>query len=112
MIQAIRRGDIRPCVSPDILDEYADVLTRPKFRFSDLVVTDMLALFRTKGEMHLPRPLITTGPDPSDFIFMARAIAARADDLVTGNRRHFPDPFYGTAKVVNARELLSLITPL
>ena len=26
--------------------------------------------------------------------------------LVTGNRRDFPEPFYGTAAVVNARQLL------
>ena len=37
---------------------------------------------------------------------IACAVAAGAQFLVTGNRRHFPGDRYGTATVVNARQLL------
>ena len=39
-------------------------------------------------------------------MIIACALAARADFIVTGDRRHFPEPSYGPATVVNARELL------
>ena len=45
-------------------------------------------------------------PDPDDTKFIACAVAARAQFLVTGNRRHFPEPSYGAAEVVNARQVL------
>jgi hypothetical protein len=43
-------------------------------------------------------------------MFMARAVAARADFLVTGNNRHFPNASHGSAKLVDARESLERIT--
>jgi predicted nucleic acid-binding protein len=49
-------------------------------------------------------------PDPDDNKFLECAQAAGADYLVTGNKRHFPKR-WGKTKVVNARELLDLISP-
>ncbi len=46
-------------------------------------------------------------PDPDDNIFLECAEEARADYLVTGNKRHFPR-FWEFTKIVNARELLEL----
>jgi predicted nucleic acid-binding protein len=87
------------------------VLNRAKFRFSEATVTELLALIRDRGELPLSPASTHEGPDPGDFMFMACAAAAQADYLVTGNRRHFPDPLYGSARVVNARELLEHIEP-
>jgi predicted nucleic acid-binding protein len=49
-------------------------------------------------------------PDPGDTKFIACAIAAQADVIVTGNERHFPEPHYGPTRVVNAADLLDRIT--
>jgi predicted nucleic acid-binding protein len=57
-----------------------------------------------------PAPLSGMSPDPKDDKFMACALAARADFLVTGNKRDFPLDQLGATKVVSAGELLNLIT--
>jgi predicted nucleic acid-binding protein len=49
-------------------------------------------------------------PDPADTKFLLCAAAAQADFLVTGNKRDFPEARYGSARVVNASELLDRIT--
>jgi predicted nucleic acid-binding protein len=51
-----------------------------------------------------------TSPDPDDDKFIACALAGKADFLVTGNKRHFPQDGLSRARVVNAAELLEFIT--
>jgi predicted nucleic acid-binding protein len=43
-------------------------------------------------------------------MFLSCAFAAKAEFLVTGNKRHFPLSPYGSTYVVSAGELLDLIT--
>ncbi len=53
---------------------------------------------------------VSISPDPADNRFLECAEAAQADYLVTGNKRHFPER-WGKTVVVNARELLEMISP-
>ena len=55
-------------------------------------------------------PIARISPDPGDGKFIACAIAGKADFLVTGNKRHFPQRRQTGAKVVSAGELLEFIT--
>jgi predicted nucleic acid-binding protein len=48
--------------------------------------------------------------DPADNRFIECAEGAKADYLVTGNKRHFPKRWRQTT-VVNARELLEWVVP-
>ena len=48
--------------------------------------------------------------DPDDNIFVECADAARADFLITGNRKHFP-AFWKNTKIVTPREFVSLVAP-
>jgi putative PIN family toxin of toxin-antitoxin system len=111
VIDAVRIGVLRACVSEEIFREYVAVLTRSKLGFLTDEVAALLATIRSLGEFFDPKVVSFTVPDQSGAKFMACAIEAQADYLVTGNRRHFPGPFYGSAQVVNARELLAHITP-
>ena len=49
-------------------------------------------------------------PDPKDDKFLACALAARVDFVVTGNKKDFPNDELGATQVVSAGELLNLIT--
>ena len=51
-----------------------------------------------------------SSPDPGDDKFIACALAGKADFLVTGNKRHFPQTEFRNTRVVNAAELLEFIT--
>jgi len=48
--------------------------------------------------------------DPDDNKFLECADAARADYLVTGNQRHFPE-FWKKTKVISPREFIDIVAP-
>ncbi len=110
ILLAVRQGLVCPCLSEDIIAEYAGVLARPKFAFTPALIASLLATFREKGEMFQPEGCLTRSPDPADTKLLHCAEAAEAEFIVTGNKRHFPDAPYGTIRVVNAGELLDRIT--
>ncbi len=110
VLLAVHQGLVRPCLSADILAEYAGVLARPKFSFAPDHVAALLAVFSEKGDVVQTMVFGTESPDPGDTKILYCAQAAQADFIVTGNKRHFPDAPYGPTRVVNAAELLDRIT--
>ena len=100
---------MRPCFSEEILEEYAGVLARPKFAFSADEVAALLAMFRNRGELIMPKAVTAVSVDPGDTKFLQCAETAQADYLVTGNKRHFPEGSTGVSRVVSAGELLDWI---
>jgi uncharacterized protein len=111
IIGTIQRGILAPCFSEVIFAEYVEVLARSKFGFLTDEVATLLATIRSRGQLFEPDPWPLVVLDRSDAKFMACAMAAQADYLVTGNRRDFPEKSYGSARVVNARELMDFIAP-
>jgi putative PIN family toxin of toxin-antitoxin system len=111
ILLAVRQGLVKPSFSEEILEEYAEVLARPKFAFPPDEIETLIALLRSQGEeAHDPTPLTSGLPDPGDEKFLACAKAAGVDFIVTGNKRHFPPRACGAIRVVNAAELLDRIT--
>lgn len=110
ILLAIHQGLVQPYFSEEILEEYAGVLARPKFAFPGDEIAALLAMFRRQGELIVPKATTAASIDPDDTKFVQCAETARADYLVTGNKRHFPEGIYGAARVVNASELLDRIT--
>jgi len=94
--------------SEPILAEYEAVLSRAKFRISPAKLAESLLLIRMAGKRVLPKRRLHAATDPDDNIFLECAEEARAEYLVTGNKRHFPEAWRDT-RIVNARELLTEI---
>lgn len=92
------------------MQEYAQVLARPKFSFEPDAIAAALAMVRDNGELVVPRTIVRDLPDPDDAKFVHCAETAQAEYLVTGNKRHFPPEACGTVRVVSAGELLDRIT--
>jgi putative PIN family toxin of toxin-antitoxin system len=110
LLLAIRRGFVVPCFSQEISEEYSGVLARPRFDFPQEQIVELMSLIQEAGERVRPDVVQGSSPDPGDDKFVACALAAKADYLVTGNKRHFPvDRIYPT-KLVSAGELLNVIT--
>ena len=109
ILLAIHRGLVRPCVSAEMMQEYAEVLARPKFTFAPDEVAAVIALFRDNGELVAAEGPAPALPDPDDAGFLHCAEAAQAEYLVTGNKRHFPQAACGAVRVVSADELLDRI---
>ena len=110
LVLAINDGLVRTCYSSEILDEYAEVLARPKFGFPADIIAELIDTLRRNGDLIRVKLSIPLSPDPGDDKFLACALAAKADFVATGNKRDFPEPRIEPTKVVSTAELLDLIT--
>jgi uncharacterized protein len=110
ILLAIHQGLLHPCFSEEMLEEYSAVLARPKFAFPPDEIAAVLAMFRQQGELYHPTASLAASVDPGDTKFVQCAEAARADYIVTGNKRHFPESADGVTSIVSAGELLDRIT--
>lgn len=98
------------CVSAEVLAEYREVFSRPKLHH--LVkeeVSYMLALIEREALMVMPTERLTISKHDSDNRFYECADAGRADFIVTGNFKHFTQP-YKTTRIITIRELLEMFT--
>lgn len=92
VVKKMFHGDIIALYDEEIIREYAEVLRRPKFRFSGGTVATLLQAIMTYG---LSVDRINTGEkliDPKDVVFYEVAMTKQDDNayLITGNKKHFP----------------------
>ncbi len=97
-------------VSPPIFEEYREVLARPELRIRQGLRLKLLQLIKSHRYMVNPTGTLQVTTDPADNMFLECADAARADYLVTGNQKHFPN-FWKQTKIVSPREFVSLTAP-
>ena len=110
VLDLVLAGKLQLAASEVILGEYADVLSRPKFGIGVTAVARSMRLIRVAARIVSPQRELKVTSHTADNRFLECADAARADYLVTGNKRHFPKIWRQTS-VVNARELLEWIIP-
>ena len=101
----VLEGVLVPLFNDEILAEYKAVLLRPKFKFPERVVMDLIDAFIVQGiyadRIHSDELF----PDPKDIVFYEVALSKKDAYLVTGNIKHFPqDPI-----VVTPAEMLKII---
>jgi putative PIN family toxin of toxin-antitoxin system len=97
-------------VSDTILAEYEAVLARREFKISKGLQLQLLQLIKNRAQLVRPAYALAVAKDPDDDRFLECADAARADYLITGNRRHFP-PFWKKTKIITSREFINLVAP-
>ena len=98
-------GDITPIYNDEILDEYHNVLTRPKFGFPNTIIDETLEAIKRYGINSSRKESDEQLPDPKDIVFYEVALSVEDSYLVTGNLKHFPKkPF-----VVTPAEMLQII---
>jgi len=101
---------VRLFLSPTILEEYTEVLKRPKFRLDPEAVDSFLRDLMRAATLVRPTRRITAASDEPDNRFLECAQKARADYLVTGNTRHFPAPAFEGTTIVSPAELARIVT--
>lgn len=107
VIDAIATGDIVPLFSKEVLEEYEDVLHRPKFPFRAEHVRRVIDSISERGICVDPSPTGEVLPDMDDLVFYEIVMEKRDDGayLVTGNTRHFPERSY----IVTPAEMMKVI---
>lgn len=107
VMKAISEGILIPLYNEEIMAEYAEVLHRPKFPFTEKRIRPVLASIRAFGLAVDPSPTDEILPDMDDLVFYEVVMEKREDDayLVTGNLRHFPTRSF----IVTPAEMMALI---
>jgi len=109
-LDLVLAGKLQLFASRAILAEYEGVLRRPKFAIPPKLAAKSLRQLRAVARIVELQHELNVTRDDADNRFLECAEAARADYLVTGNKRHFPAAWRQTL-VVNARELAEWVVP-
>lgn len=117
ILDAAERGDFTMCLSMAILGETAHVLTRnrrlqARYQYDHRNVAVFCQRLRvlTEPVTNLPDLTGVVPLDPKDDVIVATAVAAQADDLVTGDRRHLLAlGMYEGIRIVTPRAFLTAV---
>lgn len=96
-------------VSSEILAEYREVLTRPKFKLTQEVIDEWWQIFETVPRLIQVNIDVDFPRDKKDAKFIACAMAAGADFLLTGDRDFTEAEMLGNTKVISLSLFKSLI---
>jgi uncharacterized protein len=95
-------------LSTPILREYRSVGARPKHKSYQQTMLAITELMEQMAVLVDPDPQRSFGlSDADDEIYLSTAIAGQADILITGNRRHFPEPRYGPITILSPADFLA-----
>jgi len=100
--------DYRVCYSDATLKELLDTLKRPKFQHIRKAerIEMTLQVLHALGAFFTPKPCNMILPDPDDAIYLDLAIAANAECIITGNKKHFPENLCEDIKILSPSEFL------
>ena len=100
-------GNATICLSSEILQEYIEVLNRPKFsRFADFKINAdfLIARLSEMAEIYEPKTTLDVIADEPDNRLLELAQISKADFIITGNMTDFSmDSFDGT-KILTPKE--------
>lgn len=103
LLDLATQGRISLFLSPYLVMEYETVLRRAKFDFSPGRVTTILQAIQSHATLVTPRVTLQILSDSFDNHVLGCAVEAKADYLVTGNRRHFPFRVFQGIGIVSPR---------
>ena len=109
VLQAVFNGFVIPVYNDEILNEYRNVLNRPKFGFSSELISETISQIESLGVMGNALETVAEAmPDPKDIVFYSIALShgkTAETHLVTGNIKHFP----ANPIVVTPRQMLDIL---
>ncbi|MCL2759841.1 MAG: putative toxin-antitoxin system toxin component, PIN family [Treponema sp.] len=95
------------CTSQPLLNEYYEVLARPKFtQFQDFAINAKIVLsnIETKSTCYQPEVILNLLTDKDDNKILELAETCKADYIITGNTNDFTFSAYKQTKIVTPRD--------
>ena len=108
VMELVFDGPIIPVYNSEILKEYREVLSRPKFHLTKEIVDDVLENLEHRGISIEAETIDIVLPDPKDRVFYEVVLEERKTEeayLVTGNIKHFPVETF----IVTPRKMLDIV---
>ena len=109
LVALVMQGTVRLLLSPEILEEYREVLKRPKFGFEASTVDAFVDELEKNGTVVYPSKRVSLALDEPDNRMLEASLEAKAHYIVTGNKKHFPFPEFEGAKVVSPAEFAAIL---
>ena len=104
LLFVIAQPDFEWVASPEILEEYRAVLRRPKFSLPDSLLAEWDEHFRSVVAEWPVRSPVELPRDVKDAKFLACALAADADFLITGDRDFSEAGKLGNTKILSVAQ--------
>lgn len=79
VLTLVLAGELRVLFDQRILDEYADVLARPRFEIDPADAAEVLRQLKADGERVVASAGAVQVPDPDDAAFLEVALSGKAD---------------------------------
>ena len=98
---------VEVCLSDELLEEYLDVVHRPKFtRYPDFLRNAELVLnyMDKKAKKYTPQIVVDEIKDKDDNMLLELALEAKADFIITGNTNDFVMSEFKGTKIVTPKE--------
>jgi putative PIN family toxin of toxin-antitoxin system len=107
IIVAWTAGKFTLIVSNQVVSEYLEVLSRPRFKIAHDELDNFAALILSKAEFVLPEESIhAVEADPSDNKFIEAAVAGQADYIVSGDKHLLDLKEYKGISIITPRAFL------
>jgi uncharacterized protein len=106
VVEHLLSGEITPIYNEEILNEYDEVLHRPKFKLSHNDIRALLDYIEVIGIQANRMKYDDEMPDEKDRPFYEVSLSKDDSYLVTGNLKHFPS----TPKVVSPSEMIDILS--
>jgi putative PIN family toxin of toxin-antitoxin system len=104
-------GRFKLVVSEALLEEYEEVLERPRFHLDPGKIGRSIQAIRKAALLVQPPRQLHVTRDPDDNKVLECALEGGAEYVVTGNTRHFPKLFQGV-KTIPPRQFLEILASL
>ena len=109
VLEYVFSGKVIPVYNEEIIDEYTEVLSRPKFGFDRKLVELLVDHIRRVGISSDRLNSDEDFPDKDDIVFYEVTLSQLSRDehtyLVTGNIKHFPAKSF----VVTPKEFVEIV---
>jgi len=114
LLRLIEKGTFTLCITPSLLEELTDVLSRPKFssRIKDRKTSpkELLAAILDVAELHPDKRIKSVVKnDPDDDRVLACALASGAKYIITGDPHLLKLKNWSGISILTPRQFLSLI---
>jgi uncharacterized protein len=100
VIELLEKGEIRNCISEEILNELCRAVNYPKLAFPHELQTNIIEFIVVYSDIFVIKKHIEVALDPDDNKFIECAIAAGAKYIITGDKDLLSMKQYKSIKIV------------
>ncbi|MBQ9443204.1 MAG: putative toxin-antitoxin system toxin component, PIN family [Parasporobacterium sp.] len=112
VIESVGKNGIHACATPEIIEEYEEIVEEMIDRKQGHIRRDVLAPFIAGLELIAPKTKVEVSRDPDDDKFIGCALDAKALYIVSGDKDLLDIGRYENVEMITAAEFCSRYLPL